>query len=451
MKAFYKNLRYYYWLILGFIKKNFKPLIINFIAGFFFLVLFINFFPYLVTILTRKVQKIGYVGRYSLSTLPPDILHQLSNPLLTINARGEIMPVLIKSYELLNNNKVYRFYLKPNLLWNDGQKLTTGDLRYKFKGVQTKIIDETTIEFELNQPLSTFPAYLTKPIFKKGLIGVAGVYEVQNYLVKNDDLASLQLSPNKKDLPHLTYRFYDTENKLITAYKKGEINFIKTPKKNIADLFSTWKNTKITKLVNYQQILTLFFNTNLKLLVEKDMRSALIYGLPPLEDFGVAASGPIPPLSWAYNPQIKKYPPDLDKATGLFKKLTEDQNNLEITLYTFYDYLTIAESIKKNYEKMGLKVNLKVLSYLPQEFDLLLTVWNPPQDPDQYYFWHSTQKEGNLTNYKNVKVDKLLEDGRKTINIEERKKIYGDFQKNLMEDLPAYFIYHPYVYTIEKK
>ena len=29
----------------------------------------------------------------------------------------------------------------------------------------------------------------------------------------------------------------------------------------------------------------------------------------------------------------------------------------------------------------------------PDNFDLLLVFWKMPQDPDQYYFWHSTQTQ----------------------------------------------------------
>ena len=82
---------------------------------------------------------------------------------------------------------------------------------------------------------------------------------------------------------------------------------------------------------------------------------------------------------------------------------------------------------------------------------MLLAFWKVPQDPDQYFFWHSTQKQGNITGYKNVKIDKLLEDGRNTLAIEKRKKIYYDFQKVFMDDLPAVFLYYPNVYTISRK
>jgi ABC-type transport system substrate-binding protein len=48
-------------------------------------------------------------------------------------------------------------------------------------------------------------------------------------------------------------------------------------------------------------------------------------------------------------------------------------------------------------------------------------------------------------------VDKLLEDGRKIINIGKRKKIYTQFQEIIMDDMPAYFIYYPYTYIIKRK
>jgi ABC-type transport system substrate-binding protein len=61
-------------------------------------------------------------------------------------------------------------------------------------------------------------------------------------------------------------------------------------------------------------------------------------------------------------------------------------------------------------------------------------------DPDQYLFWHSTQTKTNLTQTNNPKIDKLLEEGRQTFDQQERKKIYQEFQKILLEECPAIFL-----------
>ncbi len=446
-----KKFRYFYWLFSGFTKKNLRLLILSFVFSFFLILLSINFFPFLSSFFFKKQEKIGLVGKFTLQNPPNEVTNLISNSLLTVNEKGGIMPVLVKFWEVSPDGKVYRFYLKPDLYWNDGKKFTAHDINYRFKEVSIKPIDENTLEFKLDQPLSIFPIYLSKVILKYPLKGVAGLYEVENYKLNKGNLTMLRLSPNKVGIPYKIYKFYDTEDRLITAYKKGEVNVIKTSRKSIVDLFSSWRNSKIKKSVDYNQILTLFFNTNSDILSSKEIRKSLAYATPYFEELGEQASGPIPPMSWAHSTNLKKYPFNLEKAESLFNKNTSASLSAEVNLYTFYDYISVAEQVKQNYEEIGLKVNLSVLSYLPQKFDLLLTMWNPSSDPDQYYFWHSTQREGNITNYKNLKVDKLLEDGRKVINVEDRKKIYTQFQEVIMDDLPAHFIYYPYIYTIERK
>ena len=447
----YKKIRYYYWLIFSFLKKNFKLLFLNFVIGFFLVILFASFFPLVNSFIFSKVEKIGVVGTYDLTNLPGEIQEAISNPLLSLSDKGEITPVLISSYEILDGNKIYRLRLKSDIRWSDGEKFTAYDINLNFKGIETKVIDETTIEFRLKQPLSIFPIYLTKPLIKDEKIGVEGLYTFGEYKLQEGHLVNVQLYPQKKTFPKRSYHFYDTENKLINAYKKGSVNFIRTPKVKIVEQFSPWKNTTITKEVNYRQMMTLFFDTKKDVLSSKETREAIVWSVPYFEEYGERAKGPIPPFSWAYFKDLKSYTPNPLKTKDFFKKDSSDEKRTELNFYTFYDYLEVAEQIKKNLEGAGLTINLKVLSYLPQDFDLLLTVWNPPPDPDQYYFWHSTQRTGNITNYKNVRVDKLLEDGRKTLNVDDRRKIYIEFQKNIVQDLPAHFMYYPYVYTIRKK
>ena len=103
-------------------------------------------------------------------------------------------------------------------------------------------------------------------------------------------------------------------------------------------------------------------------------------------------------------------------------------------------------------EAAGLSAELNVASFnRPDNFDMFLAFLKVPVDPDQYYFWHSTQKAGNIGSYSNVKADLLLEKGRSTINIEDLEKDYFDLQKTLLDDPPAIFLYYPYVYTIKRK
>lgn len=451
MKQLFKIIRYYYWLVFGFSKKNIKFIIFSFIFAFFFILLVVNFFPYFNIFFLKRKEKIGLVGKYTLQNIPPEIRGLISNPLVSINSEGKTILVLAKIWEMSPDKKKYRFYLRSDLFWNDGKPFTAYDINFQFKDVVIRVVNDHTIEFELKQPLAIFPVYLTQPIIKYPLKGVAGLYQVDGYKLKNNYLTTLYLLPNKEGLPYKIYKFYDTEDQQIIAYRKGEIDTIKTYRKNIASSFFSWKNTLVKRSVDYSQILTLFFNLDSNFLSSKEIRKALAYLIPSFNHLGEKASGPISPLSWAYFPELKKYGLNEEKAKNLFKNAKEATVSSELNFYTFYDYIEVAEEIKKNFEKTGIRINLQILSYMPNKFDLFLTIWNPPIDPDQYYIWHSSSKKGNITGYRNLKVDKLLEDGRNTIDINERKKIYKQFQEIIVDDIPAYFIYYPYVYTIERK
>lgn len=448
-----KKLRYYWWLARSFVAKNVRLILTSAISSFFVIFLIVNFFPFLNSIVLKKHERIGIIGRFnlrSLNLLPGELTGLLSNPLIAVDEKGELIPVLVNSWEI-TEGKTYRLHLKSNLYWNDGKKFTASDIDLKFKGIQKRVIDEATVEFILNEPLSNFPVYLTKPLIRYPLKGVAGLYQVGSIRSEKDNIISISLFPNKKDLPLKTYYFYEGEDDLSTAFKKGEINTIKTSKSVIADYFKKWKNSTVTRGVNYGQIMTIFFNTARGITSEKDVRKALIYSVPPLDKFGEQASGPIPPTSWGYSKNVKKYGFDPGKAKAMLDKTKVATSAGTLNIYTFYDYAATAQKVRQGFEALGLKTNLRILSFVPDDFDILITLWSPPTDPDQYYFWHSTQKDENKTKFKNVKVDKLLEDGRKKTNLDDRRQIYADFQKIIMEEVPAFFLYHPYIYTIERK
>lgn len=449
-----KKLRYYYWIVIEFTKKHARLFLLSFLLSIITFVSIISLSPYLVSYVTTKKDVIGMVGAYDYNNLPDQILSKISNGLVFIDEKGQIVPILAESWEHLDKGTTYRFHLRKNLYWNNGKKFTAQEVNYKFKDVETKIDDDYLITFKLKKPLPIFPTYLTKPVIKYPLIGVAGLYKVERIRQEFGNIREVSLTPNKAELPILVYKFYDNETKMINAYKLGEINQMMVTKKSIADLFSTWKNTQIRKDVDYSHLLTLFFNMDNPLLKERDVRHAIVMAInkQPLLQQGEEAVGPVPPLSWAYNPNLKniQYNPEL--AEKLLKKYIEATSAATFTLDTYYDYLDVSDSVKDSLDKVGLKLKTNVLSYEePTSFDLLLAYWKVPLDPDQYYFWHSTQVQGNVTKYKNIKVDKLLEDGRNTVDIKAREDIYYDFQRVLNDDTPADFLYYPYIYTISRK
>jgi len=448
-----KFFRYYYWLVLEFIKKYSKTILISFFISFIIFIVFLSLTPY-IKILATKEKIIGLVGNYNLENPPDEVVSKISNSLIIIDEKGKIIPVIANSWEIKDEGKIYRFHLKDNLYWNDGKKFSAKEIQFQFEDVEIKPVDERTIDFILKKPLAIFPNYLNKPIIRYPLVGVAGYYRVGKVKTKSGFLKEISLIPNIKNIPPIKYRFYQSESQMVDAYKKGEIKEMTVYKKSIADVFSKWKNSKVSQSVDYTRLLTIFYNFNNPVLKNKNIREALamLIDVKKFSQYGEIAKGPIPPNSWAYNPDLKNYSYDLETAKKIIEKENIASLSSQLNFYTFYDYYQIADDYVTELNKVNLPAEIKISSVdRPENFDFLLAYWKVPTDPDQYFFWHSTQKLGNIGDYKNVKVDLLLEKGRSTIDIQEREKIYFDFQKVITDDPPALFLYYPYVYKIERK
>lgn len=448
-----KTLRYYYWLTREFVIKHARLISMSFLFSIIFLIATISLAPYLSDVFLNKKTIVGMVGKHDFNSLPDEITSKISNGLVSINEKGEIIPILASTWEQKDNDQTYRFHLRKNLYLSDGSPFTAKTMTYTFKDVEIKVLSDYLIEFKLKNPLAIFPTYLTKPIIRYPLVGVAGLYSVSRYRLKFGYLTELYLAPNKKGMSQLAYRFYDDETKMINAYKLGEITFMQVNKKSIADVFSSWKNTTVKKTVDYTHLLTLFFNLDREIFKEKDLRQAIAMGIDrnALKAFGENTDSPISPTSWAYNPNLKQVMYNPEVAEKIIKKNYEATTSSVLNLNTYYDYLDIANEIYTLLTAVGLKTNLNFISSSQgSDFDMFLAYFKIPEDPDQYFFWHSTQKQANITNYNNKKVDLLLENGRKTLSKDDREKIYFDFQKVLNDDLPAIFLYYPYTYVISR-
>lgn len=447
MKFFISRGRFFYWLTKAFLSRYKKHLLLGFFGGFILFVVGMRTYPVIAAIFP-STKVIGIVGEYTPTNLPLSIQNLISQGLTSLNSQGEALPSLATSWEIREEGKVYVFRLREDIFWHDNKKFTAEDVNYNLKDVEIKPLGPFTLEFRLKEAFSPLPVLLSRPLFKKGLIGT-GSYKVSSLKLNADRIDRISLTPVDEDagLPMLVFRFYPTESAAVTGFKLGEVDILS----ELSDAynFSSWNKIEIRKKVLQKQVMTIFFNQENPILSVKNIRQALNYAVP---DLGVErAWGSISPASWAFSKDVKLYQPDLEKAKSLLKDEDLTASATSLNLSTFAPYLSIAQKIANSWEKLGIKVQVRVENTVPHDFDALLIAQEIPSDPDQYPLWHSTQTRTNLSNFKNVKIDKLLEDGRKTYHQEERKKIYADFQKYLADESPAAFLYYPTVYTISRK
>ncbi len=449
-----KKLRYLYWFLKEFIRKNLKLILLTFFLSFITVFVLVSFYPVIESQFLLKKRVVGYVGKYNLNSLPDEITSKISSGLIFINNEGQLLPALASSWEMKNNGAEFLVHLKPNFIWNDGKKFTAYDINYQFKDVKINVKDNYTLVFKLKNPLPIFIQYLNKPVIKRPLVGVGGLYRTGKIVSKNEIIKELYLIPNKKGLSTLIYRFYDNDNQLIIAYKKGEILEFSSTKKALIEPFYQWKNSQVERLVDYKRLFTLFFNFNNQILKERDLRAAIKLGINPdkFKDYGQPALGPIPPTSWAFNSLIKPHVYDYDTAKKIISNTISASMSAKLNILTYYEYSDLADIILQQLKDLGFNPSLNYLTQtFDKNFDILLAYWKIPDDPDQYYFWHSSQNNTNIGNYSNLRVDKLLEDGRNTYITRERIRIYREFQKVISDDPPAVFLFYPYLYTVRRK
>lgn len=433
-----KKIRFSFLFLTKVVRRRYLTLLISLCFGigcFYLYPKIVKFLPVGV-----KSQKVGMVGRFTVNDLPDEILLNISFGLTKVAPNGEPAANLAQSWEATEEGKTYIFSLRESeLYWHDNSPFSPKDINYNFKDVSFSQ-EGNRITFKLKEPFSPFPIITAKPLFKKGLTGL-GDYQVKNIIKRGKIITKISLKPFGKNVKNnKVYRFYNNEEALKTAFNLGEIN-------EISSLFDAvgiepGRSVTIKESIDKNSYVAIFFNTNHPALSEKIFRQALAYATP--RDFrGLRALGPLSPNSWAYNPDVKPYNFDLAHAKELLPKPSK------IKISTLPRYENIAEKVKKSWKQLGIDSEVVINAFVPDDFDVLIAARSIPRDPDQYYFWHSTQK-GNLTGLKSPKIDKLLEDGRRVNDKEERKGIYFDFQRFLTEECPAVFLFYPVTYQVTR-
>ena len=145
------------------------------------------------------------------------------------------------------------------------------------------------------------------------------------------------------------------------------------------------------------------------------------------------------------------------------KKTEIEPLEVVITTTNWPEFVDVAESLKGDWEKVGVKTVIGVSDvsgiqheYIkPRKYQAFLFGQVLSYIPDPFSFWHSSQKKDpglNLALYDNDDVDKLLQDARQTLDNEVRAQKYEEFQKLLIDDAPVIFLYSPHhLYAVSKR
>ncbi|MCK5533854.1 peptide-binding protein [bacterium] len=415
---------------------------------------------------------------------------------------------LAKSWTVSQDRLVITFYLHQNVKWHDGVSFTADDVKFtynklidpevktpyssKFEKVsKIEIVDKHTLKVTYKEPFSPGLAswvmgIIPRHIFQKGDFNShpanqhpvgTGPYIFKDW--KRDEKIVLEANPEyfegKPYINKYIYRIIPDQAVEFLELKAGNVDMVSLTPHQYRNETNSLQFQEDFNRFRYPSFGYTYLGYNLlnPLFKDKRIRQAIAYAINKEEiiqgvllDLGKPATGPFPPSSWAYNPEIKQYPYNPDKAKKILDEtgwkdtnndgiLDKDGKKFEFTITTNHGNKTralCAEIIQANLKKIGIKINIHIIewsSFIHQyidkkKFEATLLGWSLSLDPDCYSIWHSSQmKEGryNFISYKNEEVDSLLVKGRKIFDQEKRKKIYHRIHAILAEEQPYTFLY----------
>ncbi len=474
---------------------------------------------------------IGSPQRYnplldSFNSVDRDVDKLIFSGLLSIGENGVPQPDLAESWGISQDGKTYNFELRPNIVWHDGNPLTTADILFTIElirqggdvvpadlkefwnNVEVEALSDTTIQFRLPEPFAPFTDYLTFGVLPSHLLSNFSIDEIINHpfnlapvgtgpfkfdqLVVTDGIISGVVlkafdefyKENKPFLEQINFLYYNTAQEALQAYREGIVQGIsKVPPELVSEAlkeenlgFYTVNSPELKMiLINNKNPDTPFFQ-------ETNIRKALLQGINRqwiinniLNSQAILANGPILPGTWAY----------YDTGTIDFN-LEQAKNTLQLEGYLIsgesstvrekdgvplaFELLhpdseqdrLIAESIKENWEKLGVQVTLTPLPYdvlVNERLELrnyqaaLVDVnFSKTPDPDPYPFWDQAQSTGgqNYTQWDSRTASEFIEEARITNDLAERIRLYRNFQVIFADEVPALPLYYPvYNYGVD--
>ncbi|MCM2356818.1 MAG: peptide-binding protein [Geobacteraceae bacterium] len=423
-----------------------------------------------------------------------------------LNLEGE----LAESWDVSGDGLTITFHLRKGVKWHDGQEFTSRDVMYTYRVT----IDPKTptayadafkqVQSAVAPDLHTFRVTYAKP-FAPALESW-GMAILPAHLLEGKDITTSELARRPVGTGPYTFKEWVAGQKITLEanrdYYEGRPWIDRYIYRIIPDNSTMYMELKAGALdmmglspVQYQRqtetsefrarfnkyrypasaFTYLGYNLRHPLFADRRVRQALTAAINKAEivhgvllGMGQVAHGPYKPGTWAYNPQVRDFEYNPERARQLLAEagwretngegiLVREGKPFRFTILTNQgntERLKTAQIVQRRLKKVGIDVKIRVIewaSFLSQfidkgNFEAVMLGWTISPDPDMFDIWHSSKtgpKELNFIGYKNPEVDRLLEEGRGTFDQEKRRRCYWRIQEILAQDQPYTFLYVP--------
>jgi peptide/nickel transport system substrate-binding protein len=448
-----------------------------------------------------------------------DLTSLVFEGLTTLDASGQVSPSLAIDWDVSEDGTIYEFHLRRDVVWQDGAPFSAADVAFTVQAMQdpgyagpaalaqlwhsveVETPDDYSVRFTLEEPLPSFMYYTTIGLLPAHLLGNVpapdlpqaefstahpvgtGMFSVQSV---SPDHVVLVANPTfwgpKPYLDRIEFWFFGEWEGLLADYRRGEILGFHPPSPQDLTELAALPNLQLysAESAGYGIVYLNLRRDSLPFLQEKDVRQALLYALDRqslisrvLDGQGLVADSPILPTNWAYDPAVRHYGYDPQRAIGLLDAAEwvdsnadriRDHDGVTMTFSLLVRddpaAVMMAQAISEQWRVIGVDATVQPVDggQLPAEirdrnFDAALVDVAVSADPDPYPLWHSTQAEApgqNYSGFSNEDADLIMEQGRSTTDPAARAELYRTFQQIFGEEVPSLLIYYPvYTYALD--
>ncbi|MBE3086727.1 MAG: peptide ABC transporter substrate-binding protein [Bacteroidetes bacterium] len=395
-------------------------------------------------------------------------------------------------------------------LLRNGGSVVPADIQNLWKNVKVKSLSETTLQFQLPEPFAPFLDYLTFGVLPKHLLNDqsfdeltnspfnlqpvgSGPYRFDRLISENGQITGVVLAAfnkyydKKPYIDQIVFRLYPESAVAMQAYRDGAVQGISEISDDILKSALAEQNLAFYSGRKPELAIILFNlkNTEKPFFQDATIRKTLLMGLNRqwmidhiLNGQAFIATGPIFPDSWAFYSGLKQVDFDADAAKNILKNAgyvlsgekdtVRQKDKVELSFKLIYPdddlHRKLAEAIQKDWANLNVGIELEAVPYdqlvndrLGQrDFEAALVDLNLARtpDPDPYPFWDQAQATGgqNYSQWDNRVASEYLEQARITIDMDERIKLYRNFQVIFDDELPALPLFYPvYTYAVDKQ
>ncbi len=423
--------------------------------------------------------------RVGLDAYSERIDNLLFDDLLTRDEHLNVQPQLAERWEI-PDPKTYIFHLHHGVKFHDGRALTSRDVKWTFDSLlQGKIRstkaavyrlvdrieapDDFTVVFRLKEPFTPLLWNLSDgamgivpygtlsgpPIGSGPFRFVSAEQDKEVLIERNDDYWG-----RKPKLQRVRFTVVPDTTTRALELRKGSADIAINAL--TGDLVLALEKEPTLQVLHAPGTVLwyLAFNTRDPTLRDARVRQALAYALDRrplihylLRDFARPADSLLPPESWAYDPHVARYDHSPERARELLEAAGYPAVNgvrFHLTMKTGTEESTrlLAAVLQQQLREVGIVLDIRTFEFATFFADVTRGAYQMHslrwvggnEDPDIFeYVFHSnkfTPKGANRTYYSNARVDALIDQARSRLDQETRKRLYGEVQEILAEDLP---------------